>query len=453
MSEEADDSLDLLIRIKSDTAGAKTAEGALKDVGGAQEDAGKKAEVHTGHLREMHKLFHALNEVVPGLGVLMQAAFTPVGAAISGAVIVFRLFREHIKQVNEELDKLGEENAKPATNRLNALREATVSAAAAMNELRLKLADAARVDKSGAQTMQEATEAMKERAKVAETLAEATNANELARLEAMHAAGLISESKYAEDRLAIELAFQDKKRQLGENAAMLEILVRRRALEQAEMAQPGLEDKAAGAVLMKTKALEDLNALPDAAGVEQRMRASEKALKDFETKYAPHLNVLQGDGPFESKYAQDLHDQWVNLSGAASGAQKEWQGLPGERARRQVAADNASAEYDRASRAAIENQKFRSETGDDLGRRQLMFGQSHRDNQQIGSVQQDTGMQQALAKARESVEKDRQLVIQAMEHSSGLSALVIQKMQEHNKLLQDLEKRVREMKGRPERVY
>src|ERR1035441_10450079 len=75
------------------------------------DEAGTVTEKHTGHLQGMHRAFHALNEVVPGLGVLMQAAFSPVGAAISLGVIALRAFQEHLKAVNEELDKMAEANA------------------------------------------------------------------------------------------------------------------------------------------------------------------------------------------------------------------------------------------------------------------------------------------------------------------------------------------------------
>ncbi len=400
------DEREFKIRITTlaDASGAQKTAAELDKVTASTEGAAKATEKHSVGLHAMHRLFHALNEVVPGLGVVMQAAFSPIGATISIAVLALQFFREHLKKINEELDKMGEENAKPATNRLNALRDATVSAAVGMNDLRLKLEAASRVEQDAAQITQRATGELKERAKAAETLAEATKDNELAQLDVVHAAGLDSEDEYARRRLEIEQAFQDEKRQLQENEAMREILVRRRILENAEIAQPGLEDKAAGAVLTKTKALEDLNALPDAAGVEQRKRDSEKALKDFETKYAAHLSVLQGQGPFASQYAADLHDQWVKLSGAASGALGEWQRLPGERAKRQVAADNESAGADRASQEAIANQKYISETGEDLGRRRMMFDAGHRDNQEIGRLGRDTMLQHERAGTLKSPE-------------------------------------------------
>ena len=94
MSNEADDTLDLLIRIKSDTAGAEEGKKALNEVTGATskgaaatQEASKATEKHTVGLHAMHQIFHSLNEIVPGLGAVMQFAFSPVGAAISVAVL------------------------------------------------------------------------------------------------------------------------------------------------------------------------------------------------------------------------------------------------------------------------------------------------------------------------------------------------------------------------------
>ena len=254
---------------------------ALGQVGEKQEEAGKQAEKHGAHLHELHRVFHSLNEIVPGLGVLMQAAFSPVGAAISLAVIAFRLFHEKVRETNEEFQKLEEEAAKPATLRMVALREATVETAVGLGHLKLALADAAR----GEQTVKETTErtmaVFKELARDAATLAEAMNQNDLASLDQRHAAGLVLEEQYAAQRLAIEEHYQAEKRQLEENAAMVEILVKKRALEQAVGAQPGLISAAELAELKKVGALENLGSL-DKSGVEERKKETAAKLKEFE---------------------------------------------------------------------------------------------------------------------------------------------------------------------------
>src|ERR1017187_6240100 len=130
MSDNADDSLDFLVRIKSDTTGAEEGKKAI---------AGVKVEGH-----ELHRVFHALNEIVPGLGSLMQVAFLPVGAAISVAVLAIRAFHEHTKKLNEEFKRFEEDAAKPLTNRLELMREEVILDAAAMAQYREKLDEASR---------------------------------------------------------------------------------------------------------------------------------------------------------------------------------------------------------------------------------------------------------------------------------------------------------------------
>jgi hypothetical protein len=418
----------------------------MTGAGKAIEDTGKKAETHGGHLREMHRLFHALNEVVPGLGALMQAAFSPVGAAISFAVIGFSIFREKIQEVNAELDKMAEENAKPATNRLNALREATVHAAEGLNNLEMKLAAAARSE----QNMREATDKtitiFRNQIQAAGSLAEALKQNELAGLEEAHAAGLASEEQYAIRRLEIEQGYLTKKRDLQEREEMTEILIRRRSLENAEIAQPGLTSAAEAAELNKTKALEDLGSL-DKGGVEERKKATEKALNEFETKYAAHLNVIQGEGPFASEYAENLHNRWTGLKVAATGAADEWQQFPRAEAQRKVAADRASEQASQAERAAVENQRFITDTGRDVTDRRARFDISRQTNQQVDALNQDTALKQTLAAAEVQNKKLHETVIEATQRQTFLSAELLRKLQESDKQIADLTQQVRKHNG------
>ena len=116
---DSDDSLDLLVRLKGDVSGAGAVKDALAGVAGeataagaavgksagAHDEAGKAAQKHGGHLEAMRKICHSLNQVVPGLGVLMQAAFSPVGAAISVAVLAMQGSREgnHLQRGNPAL--------------------------------------------------------------------------------------------------------------------------------------------------------------------------------------------------------------------------------------------------------------------------------------------------------------------------------------------------------------
>lgn len=406
------------ITTSADASGAQKTAAELDNLGRAQDEAGKKAETHGGHLRAMHKVFHALNELVPGLGVLMQAAFSPIGAAVSGALIVLRLFHEKMKEVNEEFRKMEEEAARPATNRMAAWREATVQAAEGMNHLHQELSDTERGQETLKESTVKADAAFREQAQAANALADALKDNELARLEEMHAAGLMSEEQYARDRLQIELGFEKKKRELQENEAMREILMRRRTLEQAEMAQPGLTSAAEGAELRKVKALEDLGSL-DKSGVEERRKGTTAALSAFEKKIAEGHGLTQGApellqqfagiGPGKSLMEADRwmraqatsaspyhtsgaerYMEWDTLKTAATGAEAEWKQFPRAEAQRKVAADKAAAEAEQALKAAVANQSFITETGRDIGERRSRFGAMHAGDMEIGALSSDS---------------------------------------------------------------
>src|ERR1039458_4861245 len=215
------------ITTAGDPSGAQAVAGALDKTTGATQEATKATEKHGAGLHALHRLFHSLNEVVPGLGVALQAAFSPIGAAISLAVMGVQLFQEKMKETNAEFQKLEEEAAKPATNRMAAWREAIVRAAEGMNHLRQALADGARGQETIKETTEHTTAAFHEQMQAATTLADAVKENELAGLEEMHAAGLVSAEQYAQQRLAIEEEYQAKKPERQEREGKTEILIKK----------------------------------------------------------------------------------------------------------------------------------------------------------------------------------------------------------------------------------
>ena len=74
----------------------------------------------------------------------------------------------------------------------------------------------------------------------------------------------------------------------------------------------------------------------------------------------------------------------------ATGAEAEWKQLPGDEARRKVAADRASDEAARAEKEATGNQEFITTTGRDIGERRGAFDIRHQANQELGEAQHDT---------------------------------------------------------------
>jgi hypothetical protein len=291
-----------------------------------------------------------------------------------------------------------------------------------MEHLHQALSDAVRGQETLKESTAKADAAFREQAQAANALADALKDNELARLEEMHAAGLMSEEQYARDRLQIELGFEKKKRELQENEAMREILMRRRTLEQAEMAQPGLTSAAEGAQLRKVEALENLGSL-DKTGVEERKKSTATALSAFEkkiaeghglTQAAPELleqfagigtgkSLMEADrwmrahatsaSPYHTSGAE-RYMEWDALKTSAMGAEAEWKQFPRAEAQRKVAADKATAEAERAEKAAVDNQRFITETGPDIGERRSRFGAMHAGNMEIGALNSDSASRQ-----------------------------------------------------------
>ena len=402
------------IRVETvgDPTGAQQVAGALDKTTGATQEATKAAVAHGAGLHALHKLFHSLNEVIPGLGVLMQAAFSPVGAAISIAVLALRTFQEHMRKVNEEFKRMEEEAAKPLTGRLDALRESVVTNAVGMAALHDRLGEAARGQQSLAAETEHAAAAMREQIGAVEALGEAQKSGELALLDNIHAAGLLSEEQYAEQKLAIEQAYLEKKRALEERQEMTEILVRRRALERAQMDQPGLTAAASSSEGKREKALEDLASLRPRSAIDEDRKKTAAAVKAFEegqglqrigqfqsaggaTATRESLyEVLRQQQPWATSaarfggIAEDL-DKWQKLQQAKDAAESAWKQAPGEEARKKVAADAAGHDADRTAKRAEENEKFAADEARDLEERRRRLTDRQQANQELSQTERD----------------------------------------------------------------
>jgi len=164
---------------------------------------------------------------------------------------------------------------------------------------------------------------------------------------------------------------------------------------------------------------------------------------------------MRGHATSESPYytsGSDTYMKWSALKLNQQQAEAEWKQLPRAEAKRKVAADIATDEAARSEKAAVDNQRFITDTGRDVGEQRSLFDVHHRAGQEIVSVQQNTSLVQAVAKARESVKMDEAAILKAMEHSTGFSAEALKKIGEHANTLADLEKRMRQQEGRPPRL-
>jgi hypothetical protein len=123
----ADRDFKINIVTQGDASGAK-------DAGQALEDTGQKAEKANAHHREMHRLMHALNEVVPGLGYAMKVAFNPATIGLVGTLFAVQQLVKWIEEYKHHLAEAREHAAALETGTWEAQEEKARNAAVAARE-------------------------------------------------------------------------------------------------------------------------------------------------------------------------------------------------------------------------------------------------------------------------------------------------------------------------------
>jgi len=108
---------------------------ATKKVGEESEKASEKFKLFHGEGREMGKVIGEITRISPLLGEALRVAIHPVGGTIAAAIGLFVLMKEHINEVNKELDEMAERAAEPAfLEGIRAKQESLREAAAAAEE-------------------------------------------------------------------------------------------------------------------------------------------------------------------------------------------------------------------------------------------------------------------------------------------------------------------------------
>ena len=79
--------------------------------------------------REFKKLLAELTEQSPILGIALKAAFSPIGAALTGSLLLFKFAKQAIDDLNKQTDALEAGTATPINNMKDALRDAQKSLA------------------------------------------------------------------------------------------------------------------------------------------------------------------------------------------------------------------------------------------------------------------------------------------------------------------------------------
>jgi hypothetical protein len=142
MSNSADNILNILIRFGlSNEQAAAAAKDIIQETGKAtqklgedHQEAAKKVKLFHEEAGEMRKVIGEVTQMSPLLGEALRIAMNPIGGTVAAAVGLFVLMKEHLAEVNKELDEQAERAADPTfiegiRARLDVLREASKAAA------------------------------------------------------------------------------------------------------------------------------------------------------------------------------------------------------------------------------------------------------------------------------------------------------------------------------------
>jgi hypothetical protein len=423
----ADKNYTIRISTTADNSGTAAVSQGMEDISKKTTVAGESGRKAEGHFGALHRLFHSLNEFLPGLGTLMQAAFNPIGATISIAVMALGAFHEKMKALNEEFKKHEEEVAKPYTRAIEATRQGMVDAAKAAAQFRDRLADAARDEQVLQHAMEDTIARCKAEALAHQELDDALKSVELANLALSHKQGLLTDEQYYIEKLAIEETYAERKRAIEAEAAREEILAHKAVLEAQKAAQPQLEEDAKAAAKRAAQARVALDKMPSEEDVRGRRDETAKALKEFETTKmfeggyqelipdfirvgsqatnAGAREALFASGKFPQvgipglstgiDEAAEAWKSWSHLTTSARQAEVAFQRRPRQQAEHETAL--AAAEHDQAvkERRAEQNREqiTENERADNL--RQDLYEQQKRRTQELNRLSRETAGMQA----------------------------------------------------------
>ncbi len=436
--------------------------------------AGEAAKKTSAPIAGLARVFGELNQLVPGLGALMQAAFSPIGAAVSLAVTAITLFRTRMAELNEEFRRLSEEYAQPLNNRLQAQREHVVANATAMADLRNRLAEAARGEQNLKDQTDAAIAAFTRQVSNSKSLSEALQRNEMAALETLHSNKLISEQQFEQMKLAFQISARRKSREFEEKDELTKIMMRRRILEQAKDAQPELEADAKAKLSAKLKAEENLAAAATPAQVEARLQAAKTEMARVNALLPGSVVNQYGElGPYRSRddilawmnqrVSQGLpvnvsmpkYYKWSRATQDLSLAQREFNQNPALRKRFQEEVSAASVASDLASNRAISAQSFITTESREVPRAEAAARSTREANAQIERMNLQTDVmtrwgeqggpqwQSALPAIRGILQANRQ----GNQETAGLFRDILSSVQANNQLIIQFRNLLRQNRG------
>ncbi len=112
----------------------------LRNLGKSTEEGGEKFKLFANHAGEVKKVISELTIEFPLAGYALKAFFSPIGAFVTGAILLFRSLKDHIREINQSLDAMEAESRTPLSNFSNSAAQAAASAselASKMDEIRI----------------------------------------------------------------------------------------------------------------------------------------------------------------------------------------------------------------------------------------------------------------------------------------------------------------------------
>lgn len=156
------------------------------DLGAAHQETAKHAEFLGLKHQQLHKLVHQLGEAYPEAALAGRAFMNPVLLSLSLAIGVFIKAKEHLAELNAEMDKAGEAAAKPVVG-LEAMRDAISATADDVYNMRVEYEKWTKAlnERSGETTtnLTAETTALKEQVEAAKELLESKKNLALQRIE------------------------------------------------------------------------------------------------------------------------------------------------------------------------------------------------------------------------------------------------------------------------------
>ena len=215
------DSPELKIHIVSDAdnSGFKSAAASsseLKGAIGSQTDAtgalgqeteksAEKVKLFAGSGVKMHKVMREISHVSPILGTALKVALNPIGGSILAAIGLFVKMKEHIKEVNAELDALAAKAAEPDfLAGIRAKQQVLADAAAAALTYSAHLDSVAAAERSITAQLTAQLALQKEMAAAKADEVSADEALENAQIKAAVAAGTLTEAEAVEAEAAVK---------------------------------------------------------------------------------------------------------------------------------------------------------------------------------------------------------------------------------------------------------